>query len=63
MARAWSIKLVGRKTDRQVELLDVLTVAVLRVEKKQRPEDFAKLVRMVALVAKGRPLGKREAGT
>ncbi len=63
MARAWSVKLVSRKTDRQVELLDVLTLAVLRVESKQHPQDFAKLVRMVAAVAKGRSAEKREVGT
>ncbi len=51
MAYAWNVRLVGRKTPEQVALLDTLTKATLRVEARQHPEDFKKLVRMVIWVA------------
>ena len=52
MAYAWSIRLVGRKTPEQVEMIDRLTVATLIVDYRQHREEFDKLVRMLQEAAR-----------
>lgn len=47
MAYEWRVQLVGRKTEEQVAMTDVLLRAVLRMERLKHPEEYRKLLLMV----------------
>ncbi len=47
MAYEWRVQQVGRKTEEQVAMTDVLLKAILRMERLKHPEEFRKLLHIV----------------